>query len=65
MWHTIWDVPVFAGIPDKLAEIQDKSKDTPTQTKPPICSVSFNRAFILLYHKMFSYFRGRHGGCQT
>ena len=26
---------------------------------------SFNRVFILLYHKMFSYFRGSHGGCKT
>ena len=26
MLHTIWDVPVFAGI-------QDKIKDSPTQTK--------------------------------
>ena len=33
MWHTIWDVPVFAGIQDKIAEIQDKIKDSPTQTK--------------------------------
>ena len=28
----------------------------------PIYSASFNRVFILLYHKMFSYFRGSHGG---
>ena len=33
MWHTIWDVPVFAGIQDKFAEIQDKIKDSPTLTK--------------------------------
>ena len=30
MWHTIWDVPVFAGIKDKIAEIQDKIKDSLT-----------------------------------
>ena len=29
---------------------------------PPICSESFNRVFILLYHKMFSYFRARYWG---
>ena len=38
MWHIIWDVPVFAGIQNKIAEIQDKIKDSPTQTKTPICS---------------------------
>ena len=26
---------------------------------------SFNRVFILLFHKIFSYFKGSHGGCQN
>ena len=34
----------------------------PIQWETPICSESFNRVFILLYHKMFSYFRDSHGG---
>ena len=29
---------------------------------PPIHLASFNRVFILLFHKLFSYFRGSHGG---
>ena len=34
---------------------------TPIHLETPICSGNFNRVFILLYHKMFSYFRGSHG----
>ena len=33
MRHTIWDVQVFPGIQDKIAEMQDKIKDSPTRTK--------------------------------
>ena len=36
---------------------------TPTiHLDTPICSESFNRVFILLFLKTFSYFRGSHGG---
>ena len=33
----------------------------PIHLDTSICSESFHRVFILLVHKMFSYFRGSHG----
>ena len=34
----------------------------PIHLDTPVCSEIFKRVFILLIHKMFSYFRGSHGG---
>ena len=38
---------------------------TPIHLDTPICSESFNRVFILLYHKCFPTLEAVMGGCQT
>ena len=39
--------------------------DAPIHSDTPMCSGSFNRVFILLYHKMFPTLEAGMGGCQT